>query len=305
MSAAVVFAYHNVGVRCLSVLLAQGVRVLLVVTHEDSPQETIWFGSVARLAAEHDIPIATPNDPNDPEFVARVRAAVPDFLFSFYYRNLLKAPLLATARRGALNMHGSLLPKYRGRVPVNWAVLHGETETGASLHYMEAKPDAGDLVDQQAVPILPDDTAADVFQKVTCAAEIVLHRSLPGLIAGTAPRTPLDLRLGSYFGGRKAEDGCIDWAQPAQTIHNLIRAVAPPYPGAFTTLAGKPLRILKSRLAPERAPRSNTPMLYCDAAHCYADCVDGRVLVILQAELDGAPMTPATFGRTAIPLGGA
>ena len=105
-------------------------------------------------------------------------------------------------------------------------------------------------------------------------------------------------------GGRKAEDGRIDWAQPAQVIHNLIRAVAPPYPGAFTSLAGKPLRILKCRLAPERTPRSNTPTLYCDAAHCYADCADGRVLVILQAQLDGAPLTPATFGRAAIPLGG-
>lgn len=304
MTTAVVFAYHNVGVRCLSVLLAQGVRVPLVVTHEDSPQETIWFDSVARLAAEHDIPVATPSDPNDPGFVAHVRALAPDFLFSFYYRHMLKPTLLATARRGALNMHGSLLPKYRGRVPVNWAVLQGETETGASLHYMEAKPDAGDLVDQQAVPILANDTAADVFHKVTCAAEIVLHRSLPGLIAGTAPRIPLDLRQGSYFGGRKAEDGRIDWTQPAQAIHNLIRAVAPPYPGAFTTLAGKPLRILKSRLAPERAPRSNTPMFYCDTAHCYADCADGRVLLILQCELDGAALIPASFGATAIPLGG-
>ena len=276
----------------------------LLVTHEDNPQETIWFGSVAQLAAEHDIPIATPSDPNDPEFVARMHALAPDFLFSFYYRNMLKTPLLATAQRGALNMHGSLLPKYRGRVPVNWAVLHGETETGASLHYMEAKPDAGDLVDQQSVPILLDDTAADVFHKVSCAAEIVLHRSLPALIAGTAPRTPLDLRLGSYFGSRKAEDGRIDWTQPAQAIHNLIRAVAPPYPGAFTTLAGKPLRILKTRLAPERTPRSNTPLFYCDAAHCYADCADGRVLAILQAELAGAPLSPITFGRTAIPLGG-
>jgi methionyl-tRNA formyltransferase len=274
------------------------------VTHTDNPQETIWFDSVAQLAAEHDIPTATPSDPNDPEFVARVRALAPDFLFSFYYRNMLQAPLLATAARGALNMHGSLLPNYRGRVPVNWAVLHGETQTGASLHYMEAKPDAGDLVDQQAVPILPNDSAADVFHKVNCAAEIVLHRSLPGLIAGTAPRTPLDLRQGSYFGGRKAEDGRIDWSQPAQAIHNLIRAVAPPYPGAFTTLAGRPLRILKSRFAPERTPRSTTPMFYCDAVHCYADCADGQVLTILHAELDGAEITPATFGTSAIPLGG-
>ena len=122
---AVVFAYHNVGVRCLSVLLAHGVKIPLVVTHTDNPNETIWFDSVAKLAAEHDIPVITPDDPNTPEIVAQIQALQPDFIFSFYYRNMLKAPLLQIPKRGAFNMHGSLLPKYRGRVPVNWAIIHG------------------------------------------------------------------------------------------------------------------------------------------------------------------------------------
>ncbi|MBU6470843.1 MAG: formyltransferase, partial [Gammaproteobacteria bacterium] len=147
---AVVFGYHNVGVRCLSVLLAHGIKVQLVVTHEDDPRENIWFGSVRRLAELNRVPVVIAENPNAAEFVAKIAALKPDFLFSFYFRFMLKAPLLAVARRGALNMHGSLLPKYRGRVPVNWAIIHGERETGASLHYMEAKPDAGDLVDQQA-----------------------------------------------------------------------------------------------------------------------------------------------------------
>ena len=104
-------------------------------------------------------------------------------------------------------MHGSLLPRYRGRAPVNWAVLHGERETGATLHYMTEKPDAGDIVAQSAVPILPDDTAREVFDKVTVAAEIALDGVLPALIAGTAPRVPQDLAAGVYFGGRRPEDG--------------------------------------------------------------------------------------------------
>ena len=166
MSSAVVFGYHNVGVRCLSVLLAQGVRVPLVVTHADDPNESVWFESVRDLAELHRITVLTPESTDAVELTARLTALKPDFLFSFYYRFMLKAPLLRIPRRGALNMHGSLLPKYRGRAPVNWAVLHGERETGASLHYMEEKPDAGDLVDQQAVPILPDDTAGEVFDKV-------------------------------------------------------------------------------------------------------------------------------------------
>src|SRR5262249_30275565 len=137
---AVVFAYHNVGVRCLKVLLAHGINVPLVVTHPDDPRETRWFDSVSATAAECGIAPIAPDDPNASDVVARVGALAPDLLFSFYYRRMLGAPLLALARRGALNVHGSLLPKYRGRAPVNWAVLHGERETGATLHYMAAKP---------------------------------------------------------------------------------------------------------------------------------------------------------------------
>src|SRR6516162_3651592 len=221
---AVVFAYHNVGVRCLKALLARGVDVRLVVTHEDNPHEQIWFESVAAVAADYGIATIAPEDSNAAEVVARVAAARPDFLFSFYYRAMLKAPLLALPSRGALNMHGSLLPKYRGRVPINWAIIHGETETGATLHYMTTKPDDGDIVAQTAVPILPDDTAKEVFDKVTVAAEITLHEALPGLVAGTAPRRPQDASLASYFGARKPEDGVIDWSKSATEIHNLVRA---------------------------------------------------------------------------------
>jgi len=171
-ASAVVFAYHDVGVRCLSVLLAHGIRIPLVVTHRDDPKENIWFGSVEKLAREQDIEVATPDDPSEVKDV--VSRLTPDFLFSFYYRHMLPRELLATARRGAYNVHGSLLPKYRGRVPVNWAVLMGERETGATLHEMVEKPDAGGIVDQMAVPILPDDRALEVFRKVTTAAEIVL-----------------------------------------------------------------------------------------------------------------------------------
>ena len=295
MAESVVFAYHNVGVRCLSVLLAQGIKIPLLVTHADNPNETIWFDSVAKFATEHDIPTITPDDPNAPEIVARIRALQPDFIFSFYYRNMLKAPLLAVPKRGAFNMHGSLLPKYRGRVPVNWAILHGEVETGATLHAMSEKPDDGAIVDQQAVPILPNDTALDVFRKVTCAAEITLNRCLPDLLAGTARMTPQDLSKGSYFGGRRAEDGKINWLRDARTIHNLIRAVAPPYPGAYTSLAGKTLRILRSRVEPQRQSSTTVPQFYCDGEHCYANCADSNVLRILAFEWDGKPMDAPTF----------
>jgi methionyl-tRNA formyltransferase len=302
---AVVFAYHDVGVRCLRTLLAHGVEVPLVFTHQDSPGENIWFDSVARHALWHGITVLTPEDPNLPEIVDRLRAPRPEFLFSFYYRSMLGAELLSLPTRGAYNVHGSLLPKYRGRVPVNWAVLHGEHETGATLHAMVAKPDAGDIVDRQAVPILPDDTALEVFRKVTVAAEVALDRSLPALLAGTARHTPQNLAAGSYFGRRTPRDGAIDWRRGALAAHNLIRAVAPPYPAAFSEAGGMPLRILRSLPAALAEMRADPPLLRWRDGNVYALCHDGA-LKLLQFELgediDSAAGFHRRFGERSLPL---
>jgi methionyl-tRNA formyltransferase len=297
---AVVFAYHNVGVRCLKVLLAQDIDVALVVTHEDNPNENIWFDSVARTAAEYGIPVATPENPNTPAFLARLEDLRADFLFSFYYRHMLKPALLESARRGAYNMHGSLLPKYRGRVPINWAVLRGETETGATLHRMVEKPDAGEIVAQQAVPILPDDTAGEVFDKVVVAAEMCLEGVLPRLTLGTAPHVPMDLKQGAYFGGRKPEDGRIDWKKPAEEVHNLVRAVAPPYPGAFCDTAAGHLRVLRTIRADDIAEGKG---LFAAGDSIFARCGDGKCLRVLAAELNGRPLVASELKHQSIPIG--
>jgi methionyl-tRNA formyltransferase len=236
---AVVFAYHDVGVHCLKALLSVGIQVDLVVTHQDDPTENLWFGSVAKLCEDTKIPYITPNANQLTDLITQIKKLAPDYLFSFYYRYMIPAELLACAKIGALNMHGSLLPKFRGRAPVNWAILHGETETGATLHIMEAKPDAGDIVGQSAVLIGPNETATDVFGKVSQAAVAVMNQVLPELVQGHIPRKPNNLAQGSYFGGRKPEDGEILWHQTAQQVHNLVRAVAPPYPGAFTHWQGQ------------------------------------------------------------------
>jgi len=302
MTHAVVFAYHNVGVRCLAVLLAHGIDVPLVVTHEDNPGENVWFESVASLARLHGIETATPADPNDPAFVARLAALRPDHLFSFYYRQMLSPAVLATAARGAFNMHGSLLPKYRGRVPVNWAIVHGERETGATLHEMVEKPDAGRIVDQQAVPILPNDTAHDVFAKVTVAAELTLDRSVPRLVDGTAVLSPQDLSRGSYFGGRKPTDGRIDWRGDAWSVHNLVRAVAPPYPGAFAFVDGAELRVLRTFWDGRSDTTGPRPALFAADGALWLRCADAGLLRVLAAEFAGAPLDAGNF-RSRFPAG--
>jgi methionyl-tRNA formyltransferase len=287
---AIVFAYHNVGVRCLKVLLAGGVDVALVVTHQDSASENIWFESVISVCETEGIPYITPDDAKSPELLAQLQAIKPDLLFSFYYRNMLPQAVLDIAP--AYNMHGSLLPRYRGRAPVNWAVLHGATEIGATLHEMTVKPDAGAIVAQQAVPILPDDTAFEVFGKVTVAAELALYNVLPSLLDGAAPRMLNDLTQGSYFGGRKPEDGRIDWTRSAADVYNLHRAVAPPYPGAFTDLG--PRRYVIERARPFHGATPGLPpgLAVVDNA-ILGVCGDGRALAIHSLLADGLRISPA------------
>ncbi len=293
MTRAVVFAYSEVGARCLAVLAAAGVDIPLVFTHTDDPGENRWFASVAETARARGLRVETPADPNTPEWLDVGRSVAPDFLFSFYYRHLLGPEWLALAPRGALNLHGSLLPKYRGRAPVHWAILNGETETGASLHYMVEKPDAGALVDQQAFAIGENDTALDVSTHLAAAAETVLARALPALVAGRAPSRPLDLAQGSYYGRRRPEDGRIDWSRGAKAAHDLVRAVAPPFPGAFSDAGGVRLHFWETRLDPEPAQGAGrAPCLYASGGAWFVDCADGRRLRVLQLAVDGRLALP-------------
>src|SRR3989475_12432298 len=165
--------------------LSGGGDIAVVVSVPDDPEETQWYASVAATAADCGLNVIAPAEPDAAGLERTVEGLQPDFIFSFYYRSLLPEALLDCARRGALNMHGSLLPKYRGRAPVNWAILKGERETGATLHYMVARPDAGRIVDQERVPIGPNQTAVEAVDKVSDAAETVLKGSLPHLLART------------------------------------------------------------------------------------------------------------------------
>ena len=250
-------AYSEVGVVCLEELLAQGAHVVGVYTHADDQFEEIWFRSVARVAAEAGIPVYTPGDINSPSEIERIRTLRPDFLFSFYYRKMIVPEILSIPAMGAYNMHGSLLPRYRGRACVNWAVLKGESQTGVTPHVMTERADAGDIVDQEAVPIEFADTAQDVFWKVRDAARKVMARSWPLLRAGIAPRKPQDETLATKFGRRGPQDGLIDWTAASRDIYNLVRSVTHPFPGAFTHLDGRKLFVWKAW--PLEGDRSGNP----------------------------------------------
>jgi methionyl-tRNA formyltransferase len=237
------FGYSEVGYEGLSLLLKRGDNVIALITHEDSPHEKIWFKTPAVAAREKGIPVFTPESVNTPQWRERIATLQPDLILSVYYRHMIGTKILALPRLGAWNLHGSLLPKYRGRAPINWAVLHGEPRIGMTLHRMVKSADAGAIVDQEGVDISPRDTAEQAFRKVLPCACLVLARQIDALLAGTARETPQDETQVSYFGGRTPEDGRIIWTQTSRQIFNLIRAVTDPYPGAFTEVGGAQLMV--------------------------------------------------------------
>jgi len=232
----VVFAYHNMGLTGLDALLRHGYDIAAVFTHEDDPGENCWFGSVKNWALQKNIAVYTTEEVNSPDWIAKIAAINPEVIFSFYYRRMICREILALPEVGAFNLHGSYLPYYRGRCPVNWVIINGEAKTGVTLHYMIEKPDAGDIVGQKPVVIDVSDTAKTLYDKLCGAAKELLEEVLPLIKKGQIPRRKQDLSQGSYYGGRRPEDGHIDWKKSADEIYNLIRGVTQPYPGAFAFL---------------------------------------------------------------------
>ncbi|MHA3737284.1 bifunctional UDP-4-amino-4-deoxy-L-arabinose formyltransferase/UDP-glucuronic acid oxidase ArnA [Pseudomonas sp. Eth.TT006] len=229
----VVFAYHDIGCAGIEALLNSGYDIAAVFTHADDPKENAFYASVAQLCANKGIPVHAPEDANHPLWIERIAKLDPEYIFSFYYRNLLSEPLLALAKKGAFNLHGSLLPRYRGRAPANWVLVNGETETGVTLHRMVKRADAGAIVAQQRVAIERSDTGLTLHAKLRTAASDLLRDTLPNMLQGKITETPQDESKATVFGRRTPADGKLVWAKPAEELFNLVRAVTRPYPGAF------------------------------------------------------------------------
>ncbi len=274
---AIVLAYHNIGCAGIKALLSNGYEIQAVFTHKDDPTENIWFDSVAELAAANNIPVYAPENINHPLWVDRIRKLAPDIIFSFYYRDMVGKQILEIPEAGCLNLHGSLLPRYRGRCPVNWALIKGEKETGITLHYMTHRPDDGDIAGQKRVSVNDDDTALSLYKKLTIAADELLAELLPAIKENRVDRIPQDQKLASYFGGRRPEDGEIDWKKGAETVRNLVRAVTRPYPGAFSYLGNRKCFFWEVNTI--EAPKNEAPGTVLSADPLTISCGDRAVIV--------------------------
>jgi UDP-4-amino-4-deoxy-L-arabinose formyltransferase/UDP-glucuronic acid dehydrogenase (UDP-4-keto-hexauronic acid decarboxylating) len=245
----VVLAYHEIGAASLKAAIKNGLNVVAVFTHRDTPSEGTWFASVARIAAEHGIPVFAPDRLDHPIWLERIRDMKPELLLSFHYRNMVGAKVRELFPAGCLNLHSGMLPKYRGRCPINWVLVNGETETGVTVHHMVDKADAGDIIGQKRVEILAEDNAWSLTQRMATASAALLDEVLPLVKQGKAPRTAQDESKATVMGRRGPDDGQIDWNLTAAQVHNLVRAVASPWPGAFTHAGARKVMVWRTRLA--------------------------------------------------------
>ncbi len=237
MTKILLFAYRDFGFACLEYLLEQNENVIGLFTHNDAPSDNIWYPSIAKLAQDNDIPVYIYDKLDNPEVSDLLNELAADLIISSYYRTMIPMEILNVAPLGAFNLHGSYLPAYRGCAPLNWAMINGEKHTGVTLHRMVAKADAGKIIAQEKISIGEEDTISDITKKAVDASVRVLASCIDELKMGTAEGFAQDETQASYFPRRSPKDGKIDFNLDGKLIHNLVRALTHPYPGAFIELS--------------------------------------------------------------------
>jgi len=285
-------------VPALGVLLDSGVEITEVVTlPAERAASTSGFVDLEPLARAHGIEVRRCADINSADSVRHVRELRPDLMVVTGWTRLLSAELLGVPPRGVVGFHASLLPRYRGRAPVNWAILRGEARTGNTMMYLDAGTDTGDIIDQQAVPIGPDDTCATVYAKVGEAGADMLGRHLRALLDGTAPRRPQGPADGPPLPKRTPGMGITDWSRPARAVHDWIRALTLPYPGAFGFLAGQKIMLWASALDGTGAAGVAGEVLGWDEDGVRVATADGAILLSSMSDAGDAPGPAAAWAE--------
>lgn len=285
----------------LDYLLAQGADVAAVVTKPDKPKgrsKTPVPPPVKTLALEHGLPVHQPKKASDPEFADQILAPLEADLFIVVaYSEILKENLLKMPRLGCVNVHASLLPKYRGAAPIQRAVMNGDPETGVTIMSMEPELDAGEILAVEKLPISQTMTSGDVMEALSHKGAHALWEVIQKFASGNVERTPQDPTQVTYAKKLTSEDGKIDWTQPAQVVHNQIRGVTPK-PGAWCQIAdrGRPKRLRIQKTLPEPG-LSGEPGALLDVPGCVVACGEGA-LRLLEVQPEGKrPMEAEAFLR--------
>jgi methionyl-tRNA formyltransferase len=237
MSGVVLIGMEELGFRALETFIDLGADLPLIVTLPDDRLDKIVAPRMFDdLCAFHGKTLVKTADVNTADLVARIRAADPDFIYVVGWSRLVSDEVIRAGSQGAIGFHGTRLPRHRGRAPIPWAILFGLTQTAMTMFHLTPGTDNGLIIDQELIPIGPDDTAAEVYAASCAAIETLIRRSHPRLAAGDAPALAQDERLADHWAGRKPIDGLIDWYQSAARLYDWVRALTRPFPGAFTYL---------------------------------------------------------------------
>lgn len=233
--------------------LAEEVDVTLVLCNPDRPAgrgRPMASPPVKEEAVRRGIPVFQPEKARHPDAVARIAAETPDLIVVVAYGHILPKSVLDIPRLGCINVHASLLPKYRGAAPINWAVVRGETVTGITIMRMDEGMDTGPVLHVREIPIGGEDTAETMFSKLSILGGEALREALRKRREGTLDETPQDAALATYAPKLTKEHGRIDWSRPSGEVRNLVRGMMP-WPSAFAVHAGKTLKVLLSAVAGE------------------------------------------------------
>jgi methionyl-tRNA formyltransferase len=276
-------------------------HVTLLVTspqeHQGALSGAVDMVGPARAAG---IPVLRAADINAPDVVATIRDTAPDLLVVVGWTRLIGSPLLAVPRRGCVGFHASMLPAFRGRAPVNWAILRGEKTTGNTMMLLDPGTDTGDIVDRRAVRIWPDDTCATVYDRIARVGADMLDEHLLSLLGGTAPRTPQPADGGEVLSKRTPEMGVIDWSRTAAELHDWVRALTAPYPGAFTSIAGRRVMVWRSQTPGGRETAADPgTVLGFEPGGVRVATGHGDLLLTEMSEPDEPPGPAGYWSRTA------
>lgn len=289
------FGNHDVGLAALKALQEE-CRVALVIAHPPDPEDGSRYRSVFDEAKRMGL-TAHRRSGRDPDLRKLLQEAKPDLLWITDYRYLLPSSLLEVPPLGAVNLHPSLLPKYRGRAPLNWAILKGETRLGLTAHFVDSGVDSGDIIVQHAFELREDQDVGDALRILYPAYDRITRDVLKLFDSGSVPRMPQAHEEATVFPRRKPEDGLIDWTRPAREIRDLVRAVARPYPGAYTAADGGRLTIWRARSTEDSSGAAPGTVYRVEDGQAHVQCGRG-VLIILEAEAaDASPARWRPNGR--------
>ena len=285
----------------LRALVEAGHDLCGVFTQPDRPKNRgmrLQPTPVKEYAMSKEIPVYQPATLKDGTALAQIKALAPELIVVAAYGRILPKELLDCPPLGCVNVHSSLLPKYRGAAPINWAVIHGETETGVTIMHMAPELDAGDIILQQSTPIGPDETAAQLHDRLACIGGELIAKAVSMLADGTAPRHPQDPSKATYAPMLSRELSPIDWTKSAKEIHDQVRGLIP-WPATTTqVIGGRTVKIFSTAVTGRTVSAAPGTILAAGGEGIDIACGGGTVLRVLELQAEGKRrMTAAEYLR--------